>query len=139
MKSKGVIRKQVQWAESRAFFFWRLKRRLAEFELAQALSTAPKKGFRKEALEDLHRWFLSAGGSADIWDDDRQTLAWFESHSAQVTDYVSGKRSGLVSADLGSKLAELASADSAGVLKAALAGLPAEQKALLLKALQESI
>lgn len=33
MQARGAIRKIVPWASSRSFFYWRLKRRLAEFEL----------------------------------------------------------------------------------------------------------
>ena len=32
MEAKGVIRRQVQWKESRAYFYWRLRRRLWEFQ-----------------------------------------------------------------------------------------------------------
>jgi acetyl-CoA carboxylase/biotin carboxylase 1 len=44
MRAKGVIRRQVQWAESRKFFYWRLRRRLIEFDVANRLAkfaTAP--------------------------------------------------------------------------------------------------
>lgn len=33
MEARGAIRKAVPWAESRSFFYWRLRRRLAEFDL----------------------------------------------------------------------------------------------------------
>ncbi|CAM9702436.1 unnamed protein product [Laminaria digitata] len=33
MEARGAVRKVVPWAESRSFFFWRLRRRLAEFDL----------------------------------------------------------------------------------------------------------
>ncbi|CAM9912667.1 unnamed protein product [Discosporangium mesarthrocarpum] len=33
MVSRGVIRREVPWAQARTFFYWRLRRRLAEFDL----------------------------------------------------------------------------------------------------------
>lgn len=33
MEARGAVRKVVPWSESRSFFFWRLRRRLAEFDL----------------------------------------------------------------------------------------------------------
>ncbi|CBJ33018.1 Acetyl-CoA carboxylase [Ectocarpus siliculosus] len=33
MEARGAVRKVVPWTESRSFFFWRLRRRLAEFDL----------------------------------------------------------------------------------------------------------
>lgn len=33
MEARGAVRKVVSWSESRSFFFWRLRRRLAEFDL----------------------------------------------------------------------------------------------------------
>ena len=38
----GVIRQQVTWAESRTFFFWRLRRKLLEFEIANSLKPNPR-------------------------------------------------------------------------------------------------
>jgi acetyl-CoA carboxylase/biotin carboxylase 1 len=34
MRAKGVIKKQIMWSQSRAFFYWRLRRRLHEFQMA---------------------------------------------------------------------------------------------------------
>jgi hypothetical protein len=39
MKALGVIRKEVKWSESRTYFYWRLRRRLIEFEIANSLKT----------------------------------------------------------------------------------------------------
>lgn len=33
MEARGAVRKVVPWSESRSFFYWRLRRRLAEFDL----------------------------------------------------------------------------------------------------------
>jgi hypothetical protein len=85
MKAKGVIRQQVQWAQSRTFFYWRLRRRLLEFEVVNSIfapaaasssgrsgkneraiysdggsvSGVDAAGARKRATQELHQWFLS--------------------------------------------------------------------------------
>lgn len=33
MQAVGVIRRMVPWQQARSFFYWRLRRRLAEFHL----------------------------------------------------------------------------------------------------------
>ena len=38
MEARGAVRKVVPWAESRSFFFWRLRRRLAEFDLRKQVT-----------------------------------------------------------------------------------------------------
>ena len=40
MKAVGVIEKEVDWADSRSFFYWRLRRKLAEFDLRRKLINA---------------------------------------------------------------------------------------------------
>lgn len=39
MEARGAVRKMVPFAESRAFFYWRLRRRLAEFDLRKQVRT----------------------------------------------------------------------------------------------------
>lgn len=36
MKAKGVVRDILEWKSSREYFFWRVKRRLAENEVGAA-------------------------------------------------------------------------------------------------------
>lgn len=40
MKAKGVIRKQVEWKYSRHYFYYRLKRRLLDFQAVNTILTA---------------------------------------------------------------------------------------------------
>jgi acetyl-CoA carboxylase/biotin carboxylase 1 len=105
MKRKGVIRRQVNWAESRVYFYWRLRRRLMEFEIHKSVermrqtfgpaetpsSAAPapasesnfpgsliKSKFSKSNISNLlEGWFVEAGGSPGTWsEDDRKAVAW---------------------------------------------------------------
>jgi acetyl-CoA carboxylase/biotin carboxylase 1 len=65
MKRKGVIRRQVQWSESRSFFYWRLRRKLLEFELAKSVEK-----MKHPAEATLHRATLAgnaARGSVSSW------------------------------------------------------------------------
>ena len=44
MDAVGVIEKEVEWTESRSFFFWRLRRKLAEFDLRKRMVEASDVG-----------------------------------------------------------------------------------------------
>jgi acetyl-CoA carboxylase / biotin carboxylase 1 len=83
MKAVGVIRKEVEWEEARSFFYWRLRRKLAEFDLRRQLIQAAEVGrgvvapTPVQATETLKAWFLeSKGGREDLWDDDKAVLSW---------------------------------------------------------------
>lgn len=81
MKAKGVIRQQVAWAQSRAFFYWRLRRRLAEFEYGRQLQDLSQgKKTLTDCVDILKTWFLEEGGSQETWQQDEQFATWIESH-----------------------------------------------------------
>merc|ERR1711981_317084 len=44
MKAVGAIRKELEWSMSRIFFYWRLRRKLAEFDLRKKMVEAGKVG-----------------------------------------------------------------------------------------------
>lgn len=124
MEAKGVIRRQVQWAESRVFFHWRLRRRLVEFQLASDLQKARGQAhghaghgaasagpFRKEFSAALRGWFLGMVGTeqgALLWEDDKGLLSWLEepTHKAQLEVFVSECKVRAVGARLGDALIE---------------------------------
>ncbi|KAG0579665.1 hypothetical protein KC19_4G115000 [Ceratodon purpureus] len=80
MAAKGVIKKVVDWGESRNFFFKRLKRRLAEESLIQQLQVAGGQEFSHAAasalIKDVFSSSASASGNGHDWADDTQFLAW---------------------------------------------------------------
>jgi hypothetical protein len=39
MKAKGVVRDVLEWGSSREYFYWRVKRRLAENEVCNITNT----------------------------------------------------------------------------------------------------
>lgn len=89
MKAVGVIRREVEWEEARSFFYWRLRRKLAEFDLRRQLIQAAEVGrgvvapTPVQATETLKAWFLeSRSGREELWDDDKAVLSWMaESYS----------------------------------------------------------
>lgn len=93
MKAKGVIRRQVDWKDSRSFFYYRVRRRLTEFDFANAVKELNPIG-HKDAIELLYTWFLSCGGSASLWEDDKGLLSWFSlnNHQSQLHTYLSKLR-----------------------------------------------
>jgi len=163
MQAKGVIRRQVQWAQSRAFFYWRLRRRLCEFEIVNAASAtasataSPSAGSdggatssRKEGTAQLKQWFCStavgAGGSTAeaeaLWEDDRGMVAWYETHAAQTQAYVTSRQSEACVQTITKTLSQLVGAAGAAVnptdvLKSALLGLPDAEREQILAAMKK--
>jgi acetyl-CoA carboxylase/biotin carboxylase 1 len=83
MKAVGVIRQQVEWTRSRSFFYWRLRRRLAEFDLRKKIMDAAQVGRAVktptplEASDMIRQWFLGTPGmSPSKWEDDMTMLTW---------------------------------------------------------------
>jgi len=80
MAAKGVISKVVDWEESRAFFYRRLRRRLAEDSLAKQVREAAgeqQMPTYRAALECIQKWYLaSQGGDGEKWSDDEAFFAW---------------------------------------------------------------
>lgn len=83
MKAVGVIEKEVEWEQSRSFFYWRLRRKLAEFDLRKQLRDATEVGRGVKSLSPLEatglikRWFVeSQGMNAELWSDDKVVLSW---------------------------------------------------------------
>ena len=86
MKAVGVIENEVEWVDSRSFFYWRLRRKLAEFDLRKQLREAANVGRGVKALTPLEasdlikRWFLDSqlADTKDLspWNDDKVVLSW---------------------------------------------------------------
>ncbi|KAI4986331.1 hypothetical protein ZWY2020_018961 [Hordeum vulgare] len=86
MVAKGVLSKVVDWEESRAFFYRRLRRRVAEDSLAKQVREAageqmmPTHG---SALERIKEWYVASQGQGDgeKWNDDEAFFAWKDDSS----------------------------------------------------------
>ncbi|KAI0222350.1 acetyl-coenzyme-A carboxylase [Massospora cicadina] len=68
MLAKGTIRKELAWADSRAYFYWRLRRRLAEEGLYRSVSKLSPKLTRVQLQDQLRRWYLAESGATDCDD-----------------------------------------------------------------------
>lgn len=70
MKAKGVVRDILEWKGSREYFYWRVKRRLAENEVRKMLKKADPAMSFDEATERLQvrfrvvLWQSFTGGRA---------------------------------------------------------------------------
>lgn len=132
MQAKGVIRRQVDWSASRSFFFYRLRRRLAEFELAHNIAklrgSKPSMSHRREVSADIRSWYLSQGGSEELWEDDRSVITWIDERKPQLEAYLADKRANALAARLQDSFAEVlsAGADLSDVVRRALEQLPAD-------------
>ncbi len=136
MKNKGVIKKQVNWAESRTFFYWRLKRRLMEFDIVNnaIASHKLKPGDRKAMIADIHNFFTANGGRPEVWDDDRRAFSWYEENNNIITKFIKSKKLTAISSQICESISSLS--NNVDDIKAVLSGLTEEQKSVLLKSLQ---
>lgn len=96
MKRKGVIRRQVNWVESRSYFFWRLQRRLAEFDISKKVEAMKTSNNADTDRTSNHAnlataamikdWFVESGGPESSWDnDDRMAVQWLKDNNSIIT------------------------------------------------------
>merc|ERR1712176_827285 len=95
MEAVGVIRQQVEWKSSRSFFYWRLRRKLAEFDLRKKIIDASGVGrgiaspTALEATDMIKQWFMQSDGmNAEKWEDDKTMLAWMGNNHALLESKV---------------------------------------------------
>ena len=95
MKAVGVIEREVEWSQSRSFFYWRLRRKLAEFDLRRKIIDAADVGRRVKALTPIEasalikQWFLEHPlSTGEKWDDDRTVLSWMAQNNETLEQNV---------------------------------------------------
>ncbi|KAF9288230.1 acetyl-coenzyme-A carboxylase [Mortierella alpina] len=95
MKAKGTIREALDWTNARRYFYWRVRRRLAEEYIRRKMAIANKDLSREEQTKSLLSWFgrdtvhSSESELEQIWEsDDRVVLEWFEGHESKVTGLI---------------------------------------------------
>merc|ERR1712176_319820 len=83
---------------SRSFFYWRLRRKLAEFDLRNKVMEASEVGrgvtltTPLEATDLIKQWFMQSPGMDESkWEDDKDVLAWMggnhELLESKILDY----------------------------------------------------
>ncbi|KAF0697377.1 Aste57867_11929 [Aphanomyces stellatus] len=85
MKAKQVIREVVPWEHARTYFYWRLKRRLAEFRVRRAVLDASNAEMHATFLsteETVAAWFKAQQPAGD-WANDQAVHAWLTSDASE--------------------------------------------------------
>ncbi|KAL3925245.1 MAG: hypothetical protein SGILL_000543 [Bacillariaceae sp.] len=103
MKAKGVIKEAVPWEDSRAFFFYRAKRRMYEENFIDQLSAVDPSTTRESALATLKGIF-----SGD-WEDNKAVASFYESDLATVNAKITDMKKAAIQAKMDSLSAELSS------------------------------
>jgi acetyl-CoA carboxylase/biotin carboxylase 1 len=102
MAAKGVIKKVVDWEESRSFFYKRLRRRISEDVLAKEIRGIAGDHFtHQSAVELIKEWYLASQakiGSTE-WDDDDAFVAW-KDNPENYKGYIQNLRAQKVSQSL---------------------------------------
>jgi len=114
MLAKGVIRDIVPWERSREYFYWRVRRRLAQDSLVKSLKAADSDLSHADAVATVAGWV----GDVD-WEDDKAVLAFLQSESDAI----------------GAKLGEARAAAAKKAVAEIVSGLSDDAKAELLKSL----
>lgn len=60
----GVIRRTVEWRESRRFFYWRLRRLIAEHSIAQLVRLAEPSFTVLQSRDYIRKCLLETGTTA---------------------------------------------------------------------------
>jgi acetyl-CoA carboxylase/biotin carboxylase 1 len=91
MKAVGVIEREVEWRQARSFFYWRLRRKLAEFDLRKQLiqAAAVGRGVKApspvEASATVQQWFMETlGMTEEYWKDDKKVLSWMADNHGEL-------------------------------------------------------
>jgi len=84
MEATGVIKAQVDWKSSRGYFYWRLRRRLAEFQLRREIIKSEPELSPVDASSLLEKWFMESNPQAKAadWSDSRKVLVWIGNQQA---------------------------------------------------------
>ena len=91
MNAVGVIEKEIEWSEARSFFFWRLRRKLAEFDLRKKIVQTGEVGRGVAAMTALEasslikEWFTETPGMTnEMWDNDKIMLNWMAGRHVEL-------------------------------------------------------
>lgn len=149
MKAVGVIEKAIEWKESRSYFFWRLRRKLAEFDLRKKLVDASNIGPNNamsplEASKFIKNLFIKTSGlSEDMWNDDKVMLSWMaEKHDMLEEEVIVFRNSVVAQAVYELLVNQEGSRHSSGIIEGitrALTVLPPVDKEKILKEIQNAV
>lgn len=91
MEAVGVIERAVDWKEARSYFYWRLRRKLAEFDLRKKILETYQVGRGDATISPaaasklIKTWFLETPGATEtLWGDDKAVLSWMAQQNEQL-------------------------------------------------------
>lgn len=127
MKAKGVITDIIPWRQSRAFFYSRLRRRLAEERVRAEIARASAASLsRNQVTQLLRQWLPAPSDGVDrLWTDNDAMFKWLSDHDALVPHLQELRRQAAAQRMVDAASTDLPSWKHA--LAAALATLPAGQ------------
>jgi len=158
MEEVRVIERVVKWQESRSFFYWRLRRKLAEMDLKRQVVTALRgsPSSQEEMGDSTHHrvgrvsqmileWYLRSippregmGNWEDLWfDNDQHVLVWMKEN----TDYLRSEIDTLTNQSICHQTHSLFSRGPEAVMKTiknAMRGFSQQERNDLLQLLNES-
>ncbi|KAJ1994228.1 acetyl-coenzyme-A carboxylase [Coemansia spiralis] len=132
MVAKGVIRKELQWENTRTYFFYRLKRRLFEEELRKTMQKVSPELTRDQSTVIIGEWFAKANSDADFAYDDKVVVAWFEDASQDIAEKLNTWAAKIEADKVATQVAQASDDD----IVAALQKLSPERREQLLSKLQ---
>jgi len=77
MLAKGVVRDVLDWKRAREYFYWRVKRRLCEFELRKQMSNADE----SLSWEGMSQYLHDLVGD-EVWNNDKMFLSWSKDNAS---------------------------------------------------------
>ena len=132
MLAKGVIKKELEWSESRRFFFWRLRRRLDEGYLNKRLTTHLPDAKKLELDARIKSWFPATTD----FENDREVATWIETNYQALEKHLDAVKADVFAQTLSKNIRQDHKNTIEG-LSEVLKLLSAEDKEKLLKSLQE--
>lgn len=92
MKAKNAIREVVPWKSCRTYFYWRLRRRLAQLNIRRQIMKASGDSTSSVADSTLKSWFeisvqnsKHSSASPQAWEDDRLVYDWLSSETNTIS------------------------------------------------------
>ncbi|GMM31007.1 acetyl-CoA carboxylase [Martiniozyma asiatica (nom. inval.)] len=131
MLAKGVIRKELEWAEARKYFFWRVRRRLNEEYLIKRIGEQIPSSTRLEKDARLNSFYPS---NIDV-ENDQAVALWIEENHKTLESQLKKLKGDSVKQTL-AKLFKSDMKNTAQGLAEIMSLLPSEEKDEIMKLLK---
>ncbi|KAH7374543.1 acetyl-CoA carboxylase [Plectosphaerella cucumerina] len=143
MKAKGVIRDQLEWQNSRRFFYWRLRRRLNEESMLRRMSPAAlgeqvsatalkNPETRRRNLQLLESW----SNIINFDTADREAAEWYEAQRKTISERIDTLRADQFATQISSLLRDNQTAGLKGI-REVLRVMPPQERDEIMKYLKE--